>query len=31
MEVDSIVLRGAIALALGGIVGRLVDMERGQA
>jgi signal transduction histidine kinase len=31
MEVDSVVLRGAIALALGGIVGRLVDMERGQA
>ena len=30
-EVDSIVLRGLIALALGGIVGRLVDMERGQA
>ena len=30
-EVDSIVLRWLIALALGGIVGRLVDMERGQA
>ena len=30
-EVDSVVLRGLIALALGGIVGRLVDMERGQA
>ena len=30
-ELDSIVLRGLIALALGGIVGRLVDMERGQA
>ena len=30
-EIDSIVLRGLIALALGGIVGRLVDMERGQA
>jgi len=29
--IDSIVLRGLIALALGGIVGRLVDMERGQA
>jgi signal transduction histidine kinase len=31
VEVDSIVLRGLIAIALGGIVGRLVDMERGQA
>ena len=30
-EIDSIVLRGLIALALGGIVGRLVDMERSQA
>ena len=30
-EIDSIVLRGLIALALGGVVGRLVDMERGQA
>jgi signal transduction histidine kinase len=30
-EIDSVVLRGLIALALGGIVGRLVDMERGQA
>ena len=29
--IDSIVLRSLIALALGGIVGRLVDMERGQA
>lgn len=28
---DSIVLRGLIALALGAVVGRLVDMERGQA
>jgi len=31
VEVDSIVLRSLIAIALGGIVGRLVDMERGQA
>ncbi|MBA3475461.1 MAG: GAF domain-containing protein, partial [Actinobacteria bacterium] len=30
-EIDSIVLRGLIVLALGGIVGRLVDLERGQA
>ena len=30
-EVDSIVLRWLIALALGGVVGRLVEMERGQA
>jgi signal transduction histidine kinase len=30
-EIDSIILRGLIALALGGIVGRLVDMERGAA
>ena len=30
-QIDSIVLRGLIAVALGGIVGRLVDMERGQA
>jgi signal transduction histidine kinase len=30
-QIDSIVLRGLIALALGGVVGRLVDMERGQA
>lgn len=30
-DVDSIVIRGLIALALGGIVGRLVGMERGQA
>lgn len=31
VEVDSVVLRGLIALALGGIVGRLVEMERGAA
>ena len=31
VAIDSIVLRGLIALALGGIVGRLVDLERGQA
>jgi signal transduction histidine kinase len=31
VAIDSMVLRGLIALALGGIVGRLVDMERGQA
>ena len=30
-EIDSVVLRGLTALALGGIVGRLVDLERGQA
>ena len=30
-QIDSIVLRGLIALTLGGVVGRLVDMERGQA
>jgi len=30
-EIDSIVLRGLIALALSGVVGRLVDMERDQA
>jgi signal transduction histidine kinase len=30
-QIDSIVLRGLIALALGGVVGRLVDMERSQA
>ncbi|HUQ23277.1 MAG TPA: ATP-binding protein [Gaiellaceae bacterium] len=30
-EIDSVVLRGLVALALGGIVGRLVDMEREQA
>ena len=30
-QIDSIVLRGLIALALGGVVGRLVDLERGQA
>jgi len=31
VEIDSIVLRALIVLALGGIVGRLVDMERRQA
>jgi len=31
VQYDSIVLRVVVALALGGIVGRLVDMERGQA
>ena len=30
-EIDWIVFRGLIALALGGVVGRLVDMERDQA
>ena len=30
-QIDSVVLRGLIALALGGIVGRLVELERGQA
>ena len=30
-EIESVVLRGLIALALGGVVGRLVDMERSQA
>jgi len=30
-DIDSIVIRGLIALALGGIVGRFVSMERGQA
>ena len=28
---DALVLRAVVALALGGVVGRLVDMERGQA
>jgi signal transduction histidine kinase len=31
VEPDSVLLRGLIALALGAIVGRLVDMERGAA
>ena len=31
VQVDALVLRLVVALALGGIVGRLVDMERGQA
>ena len=31
VQVDALVLRLIVALALGGIVGRLVDMERGQA
>jgi len=30
-QIDSVVLRGLVALTLGGVVGRLVDMERGQA
>lgn len=31
VDVDSIVVRGLVALVLGGIAGRLVGMERGQA